>query len=529
MAYITNSKVITPKLITSPTLPSTKPPYEIPDRYRNSFYLANAAFFDSTNWFLHRAYEVIFPTLKEDLKKLEPRLSDDEAAEKVEGMVNVLDQCNSVIDVRFPMRRDDGKFEVVRGFRTQYGLASGYRSSLGGLRIKENITRDHMKALAALSTYRNACMGINMAGAHGGLKIRPENYSKSELQNIIEQYASELVGKGYCNERDVFQPDINSSTREMSWISRSFAKLTGSIYVAAVGKSPEFGGIRNYNEMSSLGAYVALEFFLKNEDLMKRCGLLLGLKDKTFIIQGLGKLGAPLAQLLVKNGAVCVGVKDHDAYIYDDKGINLEKLYEHKTETGSIKKFGLSKEQNNDTIYTENCDILIFAAHQKSLICYVARDVKAKLILEAADGPITPTAHRILTGQSKLVVPDIYACSGSTVASYLEYLWNLQHCGGFRDENLRFYRFCNEVYGNALKRMNIEQKIAVAWGRVIKNEADQNPEIVPNTVENVFHDVGDEIVKMANLHSLGTDIRTAAYMVGIKNIFKSLYHHQKFF
>ncbi|XP_074033596.1 glutamate dehydrogenase, mitochondrial isoform X2 [Leptinotarsa decemlineata] len=523
MAYITNSEVVAPKLKTVLTPPSKKAPYEIPERYRNSFYLANAAFFDSTNWFLHRAFEVAFPTLKADLKKIQPELSNDEVAEKVEGMVGVLDQCNSVVDVRFPVRRESGKYEVVRGFRAQHGFASGYGASMGGFRINENITRDHMKALSVLTTYRNACMGINMAGAHGGLKICPTDYSEGELQNIVEQYASALIEKGYCTERDVIQPDVNSSAREMSWISRSFAKHTGSVYVAAVGKSPECGGLGNYNEMPSLGASVALDFILTNEQLMKKCGLTLGLKEKTFIIQGLGKLGTPLARLLVKNGAICVGVKDHDAYIYDAKGLDLEKLFEHKKQTGSIKNFGLCKEGTVDTIFTEQCDILVFSAYQKSLNCYVADGVKAKLILEAADGPVTPTAHRILTGRSKIVVPDIYSCSGGTVASYLEYLWNLQRAGGFGEEILSA---SSDVYRHALKQITCsEQNSPISAGPVSETAL----EVVPKTIKRVLDDIGKEILELVDIHGLGTDIRTAAYLVAIQNIFRSLYNHKKFF
>ncbi|CAH1118827.1 unnamed protein product [Phaedon cochleariae] len=531
MAFIANSNVGSSSIKIKniiPPLPLSPGQYEIPERYKNSFYLANAAFFDSTNWFLHRAYEVIFPTIEEKMRSIRPKLNKDEIFSKTEGMVNILDQCNSVIDIRFPVKRDNGKYEMIRGFRANHGLASGFRACLGGFRIHENITRDDMKALSVLSTYKNACVGVNMAGAHGGLKIRPQNYSVDELRNIVERYASELVEKGYCSERDVVQPDINTSSREMSWISNTFAKSTGSIYVAAGGKPPDYGGLENYDSMSSQGAYIALQFCLGNEDLMKKCGLAVGLKGKTFIIQGLGKLGKPLARLLIKNGSICVGVKDHDAYIYDARGIDLEKLLEHKNHTGSIKNFGLCKELTDDNIYKEECDILILAARQKSLVCHIARDVKAKLILEASDGPITPSAHKILTSKSKLVVPDIYSCSGSTIASYLEYIWNLQHAGS---TNMDVLRFSSDIYGDALKQMaDFQQKLALI-SPSHENHFDTtivDEKIVSNTIEKILHTAGSEMLEITNSHNLGTDIRTAAYMVAIDTIFKALFHDQKF-
>lgn len=132
MASIINSEVIASKIV-NPSPKISKIPYEIPDRYRNSFYLANAAFFESTNWFLHKAYEVIFPTLKENLKCIKNyAINDNEVAEKVENVVKILDQCNNILDIRFPIKRDNGKYEIIRGFSAHYGLASGYNAAMGG-------------------------------------------------------------------------------------------------------------------------------------------------------------------------------------------------------------------------------------------------------------------------------------------------------------------------------------------------------------------------------------------------------------
>ncbi|RZC38674.1 glutamate dehydrogenase, mitochondrial-like, partial [Asbolus verrucosus] len=230
--------------------------YEIPERYRNSFYLANAAFFDHANWFLHRAYEVCFPKLVPELRDKDPRLTEMEAIKNVMNVIQLLDQCNSIIDVRFPIQRENGKKEIIRGFRAQHGLYSGFDTCLGGLRLKENITRDHMKALSCIATYKHSCMGIRLAGAQGGIKIDPKKYSAVELQRIVKKYAAELYSKGFCDGlTDVIEPDINTGHQEMAWIASIFPDNYGS--------------------------------------------------NPSFLQQGLGRLGGALAKYLENSGAIC--------------------------------------------------------------------------------------------------------------------------------------------------------------------------------------------------------------------------------
>ncbi|XP_030752617.1 glutamate dehydrogenase, mitochondrial-like [Sitophilus oryzae] len=505
--------------------------YEIPERYQNAFYLANAAFFDSTSWFLHRAYEVAFPALKNDYRSRfkDEAVGDRRVHEKLENVIEVLDQCNSIIDVRFPIRKDDGTLELIRGFRAHHGENIARSPCLGGLRIDENITRDHMKALSLLSTMKNCCMGIGMSGAHGGIKIDPRKYSKNELRTIVDLYITELFNKGYCGHLDVIHPDINTGQIEMQWISESFAKCSGqNMNVAAVGKPLAYGGLEDYEKTAALGALKALDVFLEDVPTMDYMKSNVGMKNKKFIIQGLGKVGRPLALMLVEHGAICVGVKEQDAYLYDSKGIDLQELLKHKDETGSIERYKLTKTDNPDSIFKEDCDILVLSACHKSLVCYVAREVKAKIILEASDGPTTPTAHKILTTKSKLVIPDIYACSGSNVASYLEYLRNLQQMG-VREETI--LKFSNETYGKIIEKISMEDQKQMAGGAHSKNVhtlfAPLDFHTTKSTIECIFTEMGEEILKNIRSHRLGTDARTAAYIIVIKNMFEQIYNLKK--
>lgn len=293
--------------------------------------------------------------------------------------------------------------------------------------------------------------------------------------------------------------------------------------VVSTGKKPELGGFSNYYDTISLGTYLAMNFFLNNEEFMEKIDLSLGLKDKTFIIEGLGKLGKPLANTLVSNGAICVGVKDHDAYLYDPKGINLSNLLAYKAATGSIQDYENAKPHTNDKIFTEQCDILILSALQKSLVCYTADKVKAKVIVEAADGPVTPAAHKILIARSKLVIPDIFACSGGTIASYLEYIKNYQHVHG---DCVTILSMSNNIYGNVLSKelLTVDEND----GSKIKPMCVDESNILMVAVRRIIGEVGTQIVGVNNFNNLKMDIRSAAYIVAITNIFESIYSKKVF-
>ncbi|XP_044262352.1 glutamate dehydrogenase, mitochondrial-like [Tribolium madens] len=507
-------------------LPKSHFSYEIPERYRNSFYLVNAAFFDQVNWYLHRAYEICFPKLVSQVKNHEPNLTDSQAVRKVSQVIEILDQCNSLIDVRFPIQLENGTKEMVRGFRAQHGLYSGFGTCLGGLRVKQDLTRDHVKALATLATYKHACMGVRLAGGHGGVKINPLNYKPIELQRITKKYAAELYKKGFCDgETDIIEPDTNVGEREMAWIAAIFPQDYEKVMVA--GKPVELGGIKNYEKMTSQGIFFALDYFLNNDDILERIGMSKGgLEHKTFIIQGLGKLGGALAKFLENCGATCVGIKEQEVFIYDTGGIDVQSVLDHKKSNGgSIQNYTNAKPVSNDNIiFKEPCDILILAAEQKSLICHIADKIKAKVVVEAANGAITPTAHRILTGRKKLILPDIYVSSGHSIASYLEYLVHLKR-NGVEFPVLR------HLYWNILDYFGAEK----VKGQVVSTATTQKilccevkPDILCYGIEHVMAETGKELIEIAKEFGIGLDLRTAGYIKAVLSIHNSIYEAKKY-
>lgn len=185
------------------------------------------------------------------------------------------------------------------------------------------------------------------------------------------------------------------------------------------------GVIENASTMGGQGVFFALDYFLQQEKILETIDFdTPGLQNKTFIIQGLGKLGQALSIILERHGAVCVGIKEVNSFIYDNDGIDVTSAINQWKKHNTFDNFGKGKQGISDDIFKEPCDLLILAANSKSLVCYTADKVKANVIVEASNCAITPTSHRILVGHTKLVLPDIYACSGYSVASYFEYLLN---------------------------------------------------------------------------------------------------------
>ncbi|CAH0553190.1 unnamed protein product [Brassicogethes aeneus] len=241
---------------------------------------------------------------------------------------------------------------------------------------------------------------------------------------------------------------------------------------------------------------------------------------------GLGKTGKKLAQYLVDNGAICVGVKETDAYIYNSNGIDIKELFSYFEEHSSFKNFSMAIPESNDKIFQEKCDILIFAANHKSLICYVADKVKAKLIVEAADSPISPGSHRILS-HSKMVIPDIFACAGCTIASALEYMQNLKQVNSPLNDMLKYSDKIYEELSNGLC-IHSEQKIASPFSVQKISSHKINSDVLENTIKKITENVGKEIIGTIKEFQLGHDVRSAAYIVSLQKMYNKMYATQRF-
>ncbi|GJQ74499.1 hypothetical protein Trydic_g21368 [Trypoxylus dichotomus] len=438
----------------------------------------------------------------------------DTAAQKVLDIIKCLEPCGSIIDISFPIKCSDGHQEVIRGFRAMHCSNLYNTPCLGGMRICSDLTKDHIKAFSVLSTFKHACLGIQMSGAHGGIKISGFDYDPKELKNIVVSYGKELARRRFLGSFiDVMEPDLYCGSQEMEWIAKEFSNQKDSEdkfgLACAVGKPWSAGGLQIYDKCLAHSVLYALQLFMDDSKCMEEIGMDSGLAGKKYIIQGLGKIGSQIVLALDKVGVKCVGIKEHDAFIYMEDGIPVQDIVDYKRKNDSIQEFNkYTRTSTVDEIYMEPCDILIFAATHRSLQCYVAENVRAKIVVEAAHAPITPTAHKVLLARKRLVLPDIFAGCGASVTSYLEYVKNLQHA----------------PYNALIGRLANLSLIGSHTDFISVNDEYKIKQILESMMKKSF----EEIREITDEYKLGLDVRSAAYINGIKRIFAKIIQDKKY-
>jgi len=327
-----------------------------------------------------------------------------------------LDLPDRVLEVAIPIRRDDGRVEVFRGYRVQHNGARGpYK---GGLRYHPSVTADEVKALAAFMTWKCAVVGIPYGGAKGGVACDPKSLSRGELERLTRRYTTEIAPI-LGPDRDIPAPDVNTDAQVMAWILDTFSTLAGRhVPTVVTGKPLSLGGSAGRSEATGEGlTFVAL-------DALARVGILA--KGATVAVQGFGNVGQAAALKLVEAGLTLVAVADSHATVYQAGGLDLKKLLAHKANTGSVAAFLGATTIPADDVLAVQCDVLVPAALENAVTTAVAPKVRARLIVEGANGPTTPGADRILAERGVTVVPDILANAGGVTVSHLEWVQGRQ-------------------------------------------------------------------------------------------------------
>ncbi len=313
------------------------------------------------------------------------------------GILEQIKACNSIYSMRFPVKMDDGRIEVIEAYRIQH---SQHKSPCkGGIRFSLAVNQDEVMALAALMTYKCAIVNVPFGGAKGGIKISPRSLSAYELEKITRRYTAELVKKNFIGPGiDVPAPDYGTGEREMAWIVDTYQSLKpGEIDAAGcvTGKPISLGGVRGRKEATGLGVFYGVREVCQMPDVMKKQGLEVGIQDKKVIVQGLGNVGYYSAKFLREHGAKVIAIAEYEGAIYNEKGLNEEEVFQHRKATGSILNFPGAKniEKSSDALELE-CDILIPAALENVIDANNAPKIKAKIIGEAANGPLTPEAEK---------------------------------------------------------------------------------------------------------------------------------------
>ncbi len=434
------------------------------------------------------------------------------------GILEQIKACNSVYQMRFPLKRDDGTIEVIEAYRVQH---SHHKTPCkGGIRFSDEVNQDEVMALASLMTYKCAIVNVPFGGGKGGIKINPKNYSVYELEKITRRYTAELVKKNFIGPGiDVPAPDYGTGAREMSWIVDTYQSLKpGEIDAAGcvTGKPVTQGGVRGRTEATGLGVYFGIREVCNMPHIMKRQGLELGIKNKTVIVQGLGNVGYHSAKFFREGGAKVIALAEYEGAIMNPDGLNEEEVFQHRNATGSILNFpgATNLLKNTDALELE-CDILIPAALENVINGENAPRVKAKIIGEAANGPCTPEADEIFQQKGILCVPDMYLNAGGVTVSYFEWLKNLSHVRYGRMEK----RFTENLNSHILSQMEtLTGKIVNDTERAFILHGPEEVDLVHSGLEESMISATREIMEIWLSNPEIPDMRTAAYVNAINKV-----------
>jgi glutamate dehydrogenase/leucine dehydrogenase len=351
--------------------------------------------------------------------------------------------------VSIPVRMDDGRTEVFEGYRVQHSTVKG--PAKGGIRYHPNVTLDEIKALAMWMTWKCAIVGLPYGGGKGGVRCNPKELSIHEIEGITRRYTNEilpLIGP----EKDIPAPDVYTNPQVMSWIMDTYSMNKGYCVPGVVtGKPIEIGGSKGRGEATGRGVFFTIQSAL--EYLSKQ------MKGAKIVVQGFGNAGSVTASMLSLAQSNVIAASDSKGCIYNDKGIDIPALIEHKTKTGSVLEFGESEQISPEELLALKCDVLVPAALENTITKDNAKDINATIIAEAANGPTTPEADKILDSKEVFVIPDILCNAGGVTVSYIEWVQDEQHLF-WEEEDI--FRKLEQIMKNAFKQvleLSISRKV----------------------------------------------------------------------
>lgn len=443
-----------------------------------------------------------------------------------EGLKEKIRVCNATYTVRFGVRLR-GKIHTFTGYRSVH---SEHREPVkGGIRFATSVNQDEVEALAALMTYKCALVDAPFGGSKGGLCIDPRQWDEDELERITRRFAYELIKRDLIHPaQNVPAPDMGTSAREMAWIADQFRRMNTTDInsdACVTGKPVTAGGIVGRSEATGRGVQYALREFFRHPKDLKIAGLSGTLDGKRIIIQGLGNVGYHAAKFLSEeDGAKIIAVVEHDGAVMSEAGLPIEELRAHMTATGGVKGFaGAEYIADGAKILEHECDILIPAAMEGAIHRENAPNIKANMIIEAANGPVTAGADDILREKGVFIIPDMYANAGGVTVSYFEWVKNLSH--------IRFGRMqrrAEEARNNLLvaELERLDDYLGDSWSmtpefrRKYLSGADEL-ELVRSGLDDTMRESYAAMSAKWHERSDVQDLRTAAYIVAIEKVAES--------
>ena len=434
------------------------------------------------------------------------------------GLANKIITCNSTYTVRFGVRLR-GDIYTFEGWRSVH--SEHMEPTKGGIRFDLATHAEEVEALAALMSYKNAIINVPFGGSKGGLKINPSEWEDFEIEKITRKFAQELIKRDLISpSQNVPAPDIGTSSREMAWIADEYRKIRPTDINAAAcvtGKPASKNGLEGREEATGRGVQYILREFFKNEDLLKLLNFSSSMNDKNFIIQGFGNVGYHAAKFISEdNGMKLIGIGEYNGAIYNLEGINVEHAKKYFLKNGSFEKYPKATFiKDASLILKKDCDVLIPAASENVITEKNADEIKAKLIIEAANGPISYKAHSILNRKKVFVIPDILANAGGVAVSYFEWVKNIRH--------IRFGRL--EKRQNIIQLNNLIEAIESMTGNTMPAKYKSNfldgvdeIDLIRSGLDDMMIDGFQEVKKEFIGNEKILDFRTAAYKVAIEKI-----------
>ena len=379
------------------------------------------------------------------------------------GLWKVLSSPARELIVHFPVSMDDGRIEMFTGFRVQHSIARG--PGKGGIRYSPDVTLDEVRALASWMTWKCAVVNIPFGGAKGGVICDPKSMSQGELERMTRRYTAEIIDF-IGPEKDVPAPDMNTNEQTMAWIMDTYSMHKGHTVTSVVtGKPINIGGSRGRREATGRGVMVVCDESLRY--------LNMSVEGCRVVIQGFGNVGSNAARLMMENGYKIVVIAEQDGGLSNSNGIDINQLIDYKQRNGTTLGFTGAEAMPSEELIVSECEILIPAATENVITSRNADHIKARIIVEGANGPTTAVADEILADKRIFVVPDILANAGGVTASYFEWVQDRQ--GYF-------------------------------WKEAVINEQ----------LETIVRDSFDDVVRYAEAHNVNN--RIAAYMLAIDRV-----------
>ncbi|QMU57286.1 MAG: glutamate dehydrogenase [Boseongicola sp.] len=442
------------------------------------------------------------------------------------GLEDKIRVCNSTYTVRFGVKLR-GEIKTFTGYRSVH--SEHMEPVKGGIRFSLGVNQDEVEALAALMTYKCALVETPFGGSKGGLCIDPREYDEEELERITRRFAYELAKRDLIHpSQNVPAPDMGTGEREMAWIADQYARMnTTDINSKAcvTGKPPHAGGIQGRVEATGRGVQYALQEFFRHPEDVAVSGLTGTLEGKRVIVQGLGNVGYHAAKFLAEeDGSIITGIIERDGALVDDGGLDVEKISHWIRAHGGVKGYpDGTYVEDGSSVLEKDCDILVPAALEGTINLGNAENVKAPLIIEAANGPVTAGADAILRDKGTVIIPDMYANAGGVTVSYFEWVKNLSHIrfGRMqrRQEEARhnliveeLERLSDHLGDNWSMTGNFKEKYLRGAGELelVRSGLDDTMRAAYQAMSKVWHERDDV-----------SDLRTAAFIVAIERISSS--------